>query len=93
MKVLTFTSLYPDNIWPNHGVFIKERMTNFVAVTGCKVKVVAIDIETGAYAVDENALAAARCLRARQPDAEVWFVRVGHRALHRIGIRSVMERA
>ena len=26
MKVLTFTSLYPNNMWPNHGVFIKERM-------------------------------------------------------------------
>jgi hypothetical protein len=54
-------------------------------------KVVAIDIETGAYAVDENALTAARRLRTQHPDAEVWLVRVGHRALHRIGGRSVVE--
>jgi hypothetical protein len=55
-------------------------------------KVVAIDIETGAYAVDDNALAAARRLRMQYPDAEVWFVRVGHRVLHRIGRRLVAER-
>ena len=55
-------------------------------------KVVAIDIETGAYAVDDNALAAARCLRAQYPEAEVWFVRVGHRALHHIGARPMAGR-
>ena len=55
-------------------------------------KVVAIDIETGAYAIDDNALTAARRLRAQHPDAEVWFVRVGHRALHRIGGRPVVGR-
>ena len=55
-------------------------------------KVVAIDIETGAYAVDDNALAAARRLRAQYPEAEVWFVRVGHRALHHIGARPIAGR-
>ena len=55
-------------------------------------KVVAIDIETGAYAVDDNALAAARRLRAQYPEAEVWFVRVGHRALHHIGARPMAGR-
>lgn len=54
-------------------------------------KVVAIDIETGAHAVDDTALAAARRLRAQHPDAAVWFVRVGHRALHRIGGRPMGE--
>ena len=55
-------------------------------------KVVAIDTETGAYAVDDNALAAARRLRAQYPEAEVWFVRVGHRALHNIGARPIAGR-
>lgn len=50
-------------------------------------KIVAIDIETGAYALDETAVAASRRLLAQQPDAEVWLVRIGHRALHRIGAR------
>src|SRR5262245_3251327 len=41
MKVLVFTSLYPNNIWPNHGVFIKERTSHFAKFDGCEVKVVA----------------------------------------------------
>jgi teichuronic acid biosynthesis glycosyltransferase TuaC len=41
MKVLVFTSLYPNNIWPNHGVFIRERMTHFAKLDGCEVKVIA----------------------------------------------------
>lgn len=41
MKVLVFTSLYPNNIAPNHGVFIKERMTRFAKLDGCSVKVIA----------------------------------------------------
>jgi glycosyltransferase involved in cell wall biosynthesis len=41
MKVLVFTTLYPNNVWPNHGVFIKERMAQFAKLNGCEVKVVA----------------------------------------------------
>jgi len=41
MKVLTFTTLYPNNIWPNHGIFIKERMAHFSRLDGCQLKVVA----------------------------------------------------
>ncbi|RJP24952.1 MAG: hypothetical protein C4527_17905 [Candidatus Omnitrophota bacterium] len=54
-------------------------------------KVIAIDIETGAYVIDDTALIASQRLRAQYPHAIVWFVRVGHRALHRIGGRSIME--
>lgn len=40
MKVLVFTSLYPNHLAPNFGVFIKERMTAF-ARRGHEVRVVA----------------------------------------------------
>jgi hypothetical protein len=41
MKVLVFTSLYPNNVVNHHGVFIKERMSHFSRLDGCQVKVVA----------------------------------------------------
>jgi glycosyltransferase involved in cell wall biosynthesis len=41
MKILVFTSLYPNNVWPHHGVFIKERMTRVAQLDGCQVQVVA----------------------------------------------------
>src|SRR5262245_40940913 len=41
MKILVFTTLYPNNISPSHGVFIKERMTQFAKYKGCEIKVIA----------------------------------------------------
>ena len=41
MKVLVFSSLYPNNVTPRLGVFIKERMVHFTRLTGNEVQVVA----------------------------------------------------
>ena len=41
MKALIFTSLYPNNVWPQQGVFIKERMTHYARLKNCEAKVVA----------------------------------------------------
>lgn len=41
MKILVFTSLYPNNVWPHHGVFVKERMTRVAQLDDCQVQVVA----------------------------------------------------
>ena len=41
MKVLVFTTLFPNNVWPNHGVFVKERMCEVARLDDCEVKVVA----------------------------------------------------
>ena len=51
----------------------------------------AIAVVTGDYTVDETALAAARRLRTQHPHAEIWFVRIGHRALHHIGAGSTPD--
>ena len=41
MKILVFTSLYPNSQFPNHGIFIRERMAKFVRQSGHEIKVVA----------------------------------------------------
>jgi len=41
MRVLVFTSLFPNHIRPQHGVFIKERMTRVAALPGMELRVVA----------------------------------------------------
>ena len=53
-------------------------------------QVVAIDVETGEFAIGDNSLNASDILLARLPDAQIWFVRVGHRAVHRIGYAGSM---
>jgi len=56
-------------------------------------KVVAIDIDSGAYIIADNALTASERLLAQHPNAEIWCVRVGSRVLHRIGGRPLRESA
>lgn len=75
------------------GDEIYEREVRARVEAGNHGKVVAIDIENGAYTVDDNALAASKRLRVEHPDAEIWFVRVGHRALHRIGLRPTPKKS
>jgi hypothetical protein len=41
-------------------------------------KIVAIDIESGAYEVAAVTLSASRRLRSRHPDAQAWCVRIGY---------------
>ena len=42
MKIQVFTSLCPNHIWPNHGIFITERMAHFARRAGCEIKVVGL---------------------------------------------------
>jgi hypothetical protein len=48
-------------------------------------KFVAIDIESGGYEIDRNDFAATERLLSRNPDAQIWLMRVGQDAAYRIG--------
>ena len=48
-------------------------------------KIVAIDIETGDYAVADNSLNDSAKLREHRPCAQAWFVRIKYETVHRIG--------
>ena len=51
---------------------------------------VAIDVDSGDWAIAGDLRAAAKSLRARRPEAvHVWLLRVGYRALHHFGGRPV----
>jgi hypothetical protein len=52
-------------------------------------RIVAIDIESGAFEVGDDSLTAAKQLLARCPDAQIFGIRIGHRAVHRLGFRSL----
>jgi hypothetical protein len=50
-------------------------------------KVVALDVDTGAFEVAEDTLTASRRLLARHPDAQIWCVRTVRPSVHRFGPR------
>ena len=52
-------------------------------------KIVAIDVNSGDYSIGENVIAATERLLAQDPDAEIWCVRVGYRALRSFGAGSL----
>ena len=48
-------------------------------------KFLAIDIETGEYAISASEMKAGNKLRARLPDAQIWMERIGYVAAHSFG--------
>jgi hypothetical protein len=48
-------------------------------------KVVAIELVTGDYEVAIDTLTAAKPLRDRHPEAQIFCLRIGHRGVHRFG--------
>lgn len=51
-------------------------------------KIVAIDIETEAFAIGNNIIEATESLYNQYPDAQPWVIRIGHTAVYRFGGRS-----
>ena len=67
------------------GDEIYERDVRPQVEVGNQGKIVAIDIDTGAFEVAEDVLTASDRLLARYPEAQTWFVRIGCRDVHRFG--------
>ncbi len=51
-------------------------------------KIVAIDLETGDFEVDQSEIAACDRLEVRNPDAQIWIIRIGSRHVRRFGGRT-----
>ncbi len=84
---------YSKEEFARRGDEIYERDIRPLVEQGNKGKFVAIDIETGAYEMDENDYIATERLLARYPDAQVWLMRVGSRYVDRIGAHFSLEEA
>jgi hypothetical protein len=51
-------------------------------------RIVAIDLETGAFEVDASEIAACDRLEASHPEAQIWMVRIGFHHVRRFGGRT-----
>jgi hypothetical protein len=67
----------------------ESQIRSQVDEEGDRGKIVAIDIETGAFEVADDLLTASKHLSSRVPDAQTWFVRIGHSAVDHFGARSL----
>ena len=84
---------YSKSEFARRGDAIYERDVRSQVKTADEGKFVAVDIETGAYEIDRDDYAATERLLLRHPNAQIWLIRVGHRAAYRLGVRAGREEA
>ncbi len=83
---MTMQSLkYPQEEFERRGQAWYETRVRSQVAPEHQGEIVAIDVDTGEFELGENTLSAAKSLLARLPDSQMWFVRVGHIAVYRIG--------
>jgi hypothetical protein len=75
------------------GTTLYEQQVRPLVEVGNHGKVVALDVDSGAFEVAEDTLTGCQRLLARYPDAQIWCVRIGHPAVHRFGLRVRVVRA
>lgn len=80
---------YPKEEYARRGNEIYESQVRSQVEEGNYGKIVAIDIETGAFEVADDIMTASKHLLAGLPDAQTWFVRIGHQAVDHFGARSL----
>jgi hypothetical protein len=82
---------YPKEELAQRGQDLYESSIREQVEAGNEGKIVAIDIETGDFEVDETVVAATDRLFKRNPDAQPWGIRIGHRAVYHFGSRSLKK--
>lgn len=82
---------YPKEEYARRGNEIYESQVRSRIEEGNHGRIVAIDIETGAFEVADTTIEATDHLYERVPDAQPWVIRIGHRSVYRFGSRSLKK--
>ena len=76
-------------IRPNAAARTHENDIRPIVEKDNEGKYVAIDIESGAYEMDEDEIAASDRLLARNPNAQIWLIQIGASTARHFGGRSL----
>lgn len=74
---------YSKEEFARRGNEIYETQVRPQVEEGNHGKIVAIDIETGAFELANDTMTASDRLLERYPDAQIWLIRIGHKGVHR----------
>jgi hypothetical protein len=81
---------YGKEEFARRGNEIYESQVRPQVEEGNHGKIVAIDIETGAFELANDTITASDRLLERYPDAQIWRVRIGHKGVHRFGVGHLL---
>jgi hypothetical protein len=87
-SMATTTRRYSKEEFASRGDSLYENRIRPQLKSEDEGKFLAIDIESGSHELDVDELRACQKLRAKIPDAQIWMVRIGYRAVHRFGGRE-----
>jgi len=76
---------YSKEEFAKRGDEIYERDVRQIVEKGNEGKYVAIDIESGAYEMDADEIAASDRLLASKPNAQIWLIQIGAPVARRFG--------
>jgi hypothetical protein len=79
---------YSKEEFAQRGDALYESQIRSKVEKGNHGKIVAIDLETGAFEVDASEINACDRLEASHPEAQIWMVRIGSRYVRRFGGRT-----
>lgn len=82
---------YSKEEFARRGDEIYESQVRQQVEAGNHGKIVAIDIETGTFEIADTPMEAVDRLYEREPDAQPWVIRIGHRAVFRFGSQSLRK--
>jgi hypothetical protein len=77
---------YSKEEFARRGNEIYETQVRPQVEEGNHGKIVAIDIETGAFELAKDTMTASDRLLERYPDAQIWRIRIGYKGVHRFGL-------
>jgi hypothetical protein len=81
---------YTKEEFAQRGNEIYESQVRPKIEEGNQGKIVAIDIETGAFELAKDAMTASKRLLEKQPNAQIWRIRIGHKGVHRFGVGRLL---
>jgi hypothetical protein len=85
--MLTINQLrYSKEEFAQRGNEIYEFQVRAQVEEGNHGRIVAIDIDTGAFELAKDTMTASDRLIERYPEAQIWCVRIGHKSVHRFGV-------
>ena len=82
--------LYSPEEFARRGREIYEHSLRALVESGNRGRIIAIDIESKAYEIDDDVISATDRLFARIPGAQPWIVKIGYPAVHRFGPRMTV---
>ena len=74
---------YSKEEFARRGNGIYETQVRSQVEEGNHGKIVAIDIEAGAFELAKDTMTASDKLLERYPDAQIWLIRIGYKGVHR----------